>query len=40
LATVLVWIEDRGEPLTFLTHDRQLANAARAGGLHVLPEHD
>ncbi len=37
LATALFWIEQSGEPLTFLTHDRQLALAARACGLNVLP---
>jgi len=35
LSTALLWIEDNGEPLTFLTHDRQLAIAARACGLEV-----
>jgi predicted nucleic acid-binding protein len=37
LATALVWIEDRGEPLIFLTHDRQLAIGAQACGLDVGP---
>jgi predicted nucleic acid-binding protein len=37
LATALAWIEDRGEPLTFLTHDRQLAIGAQACGLDVGP---
>ena len=35
LATALLWIEDNSEPLTFLTHDGQLAVAARASGLDV-----
>lgn len=35
LSTALLWMEDNGEPLTFLTHDRQLAIAARASGLEV-----
>jgi predicted nucleic acid-binding protein len=37
LATALAWVEDRGEPLTFLTHDRQLAIGAQACGLDVGP---
>jgi predicted nucleic acid-binding protein len=37
LATALVWIEDRGETLAFLTHDRQLAIGAQACGLEVGP---
>ena len=37
LATALGWQTDRGEPLTFLTHDRQLAIAAQASGLDVGP---
>jgi predicted nucleic acid-binding protein len=35
LATALLWIEERDEPLTFLTHDAQQALAARACGLEV-----
>lgn len=35
LATALLWIEDHGEPLTFLTHDAELAIAAQACGLEV-----
>jgi predicted nucleic acid-binding protein len=35
LMTALVWIEENGEPLTFLTHDAELALAARASGLDV-----
>jgi len=35
LATALLWIEQRDEPLTFLTHDAQQALAARACGLEV-----
>lgn len=35
LATALLWQEDTDEDLTFLTHDRQLAAAARACGLAV-----
>jgi len=35
LASALVWTEETGEPLTFLTHDVQLAIAARACGLEV-----
>lgn len=35
LATALLWTEDHQEPLTFLTHDRELALAARACGLEV-----
>ena len=35
LATALLWIEDRGEPLLFVTHDSQLAVAARLCGLEV-----
>lgn len=36
LATALLWMEDREEPLTFLTHDRQLALAALTCGLDVV----
>lgn len=35
LATALLWMEERGEPLTLLTHDAELALAARASGLEV-----
>ena len=35
LATALLWVEDHQETLTFLTHDRELALAARACGLDV-----
>lgn len=37
LATALVWMEERGEPLTLLTHDAQLGLAAQACGLEVGP---
>jgi predicted nucleic acid-binding protein len=37
LATALLWEEHAGE-IVFLTHDRQLANAARACGLTVYPD--
>ena|SRR2546427_48405 len=37
LATALLWMESEGTPLTFLTHDRQLSNAARTCGLQVYP---
>ena len=35
LATALIWSEANKEDLVFLTHDRQLALAARACGLDV-----
>jgi len=35
LATALLWIEDNRESLVFLTHDQQLAVAAKACGLEV-----
>lgn len=35
LATALLWMEERDEPLIFLTHDAQQALAARACGLEV-----
>ena len=38
LASALLWMEEKGEPLTFLTHDAQLAIAARACGLDVETE--
>ena len=37
LATALLWEEHAGE-IVFLTHDGQLANAARACGLTVYPD--
>jgi hypothetical protein len=37
LATALEWTAYTGESPTFLTHDRQLATAARACGLAVRP---
>ena len=37
LATALLWEEHAGD-IVFLTHDRQLANAARACGLTVHPD--
>ena len=37
LATALTWSEHHGQEILFLTHDRQLANAARACGLTVHP---
>lgn len=35
LASALIWTEQRGEPLVFLTHDTELATAARAFALVV-----
>ncbi len=35
LATALLWIERRSQELILLTHDRQLATAARACGISV-----
>ncbi|MGD0199531.1 MAG: type II toxin-antitoxin system VapC family toxin [Bryobacteraceae bacterium] len=35
LATALLWVEERDEPLVFLTHDKRLSLAARAHGLEV-----
>ncbi len=35
LASALLWIEENGEPMTFLTHDAQLAIAAGACGFDV-----
>jgi len=35
IATALVWMEDEGEPLVFVTHDAQQAVAARLAGLEV-----
>jgi predicted nucleic acid-binding protein len=37
LATALTWSEHHGREILFLTHDRQLATAARACGLTVHP---
>jgi len=36
LATALLWQETRDEDLVLATHDRALALAARASGLHVI----
>lgn len=36
LVSALMWIEANSEPLTFVTHDRQLSVAARVCGLEVL----
>ena len=38
LVTAMLWSEYNGEDIVFLTHDRQLANAARACGLTVYPD--
>ena len=35
LATAQIWMERRNQELTFLTHDRQLALAARSSGVAV-----
>ncbi len=35
IATALLWMEDEGEPLVFVTHDMQQAVAARLAGLEV-----
>lgn len=35
LASALLWTEEHGQPLVFLTHDAELAMAARACGLDV-----
>jgi hypothetical protein len=35
LASALLWMEENGQPIMFLTHDTQLAVAARACGLEV-----
>jgi len=37
LATALLWSEYFGEDIVMITHDRQLARAARAAGLEVYP---
>jgi hypothetical protein len=34
----MLWSEYNGADIAFLTHDRQLANAARANGLTVYPD--
>lgn len=36
LATALLWQETRGDELVLATHERALALAARASGLHVI----
>ncbi|MGA2269268.1 MAG: hypothetical protein ABSH44_12435 [Bryobacteraceae bacterium] len=38
LVTAMLWSESNGVSILFLTHDRQLANAARACGLTVYPD--
>lgn len=38
LASALLWMDENDEPITFLTHDIQLAIAARACGLEVQTE--
>ncbi|MBZ5591618.1 MAG: hypothetical protein LAP39_05245 [Acidobacteriia bacterium] len=38
IATALLWIEEQGEPLLFVTHDVQQAIAARTCGLEVKTE--
>lgn len=38
LVTAMLWSEYHGEDIVFLTHHRQLANAARACGLTVYPD--
>jgi len=35
IATALLWMEDEGEPVVFVTHDMQQAVAARLAGLEV-----
>jgi len=35
VATALLWMEEQGEPLLFVTHDVQQAIAARTCGLEV-----
>jgi hypothetical protein len=35
LASALLWMEEKGEGMTLVTHDTQLAIAARACGLDV-----
>jgi predicted nucleic acid-binding protein len=36
LATAILWRDTRDLPLTMATHDRELANAARASGFTVI----
>ncbi len=36
LATAMTWMEHNNGKLILLTHDRQLAQCARAGGVQVL----
>jgi len=38
LATAMTWAETNQEEVVFLTHDRQLATAARVCGLQVHPQ--
>ncbi|MEK9134084.1 MAG: type II toxin-antitoxin system VapC family toxin, partial [Pseudomonadota bacterium] len=38
LATALAWVEETGDQLTVVTHDRELAIAAQASGLDVVPK--
>jgi predicted nucleic acid-binding protein len=38
LVTAMIWSEYNGKDIVFLTHDLQLANAARACGLTVYPD--
>ncbi len=35
LSSALLWIQEKEQPLVFLTHDEQLARAAKACGLEV-----
>jgi predicted nucleic acid-binding protein len=37
LVTAMLWSESSGESIVFLTHDRQLAQAASTNGLSVHP---
>ena len=37
LVTAMLWSESNGESIVFLTHDRQLAQAASTNGLSVHP---
>ena len=37
LSTAMLWREDTGEELTFLSHDQQLRKAASDFGFHILP---
>lgn len=36
LSTAILWKHQEGEPITFLTHDQQLGQAAKAMGFEVL----